>query len=145
MQKMLVDIPFNFTERDLGKDEKGDVNKAPTNVEQTASYIIMAVSNKYQQGLDGQWRRLWGRIQRKLDEAIDKEKKHVEFERSELEFIKRGFGEDVKLPAVASKYLMLVEDELEKALKEEDKAHENEKSTGQKIKERGGRKEESEQ
>ena len=72
----------------------------------------MAVSQKYKDGLEGQKRRIFGRIQRKIDDAIDNKKDEIELEQAEKDFLRGVFKDEVKLPPLASKYIMVLEDEI---------------------------------
>lgn len=100
-----------------------DFGRTPEQVKQLsnqalfADYIEHAVKESYKDGLDNQWRRLWGRIQRKLDDGIEKKAKEIDLEQGELDFIKRAFAES-KFPTEIAKYVVIVEDELEKKEKE---------------------------
>lgn len=90
-----------------------ETKNQPTNSELTLDYILYAVSQKYADGLEGQLRRICGRIQRKLDEAIEKKKNSVEFETAEIEFIKKAFNE-AKFPPHLAKFVIMLEDEIDK-------------------------------
>ena len=83
-----------------------------TNSELTVDYINYSVRTFYKDGLDSQWRRIWGRIQRKLDEALDTKVGEVNFEQAELDFLKKAVKE-VKVPSELAKYFVVLEDELE--------------------------------
>lgn len=80
----------------------------------TCDYLISAVNMKYREGLEGQLRRVFGRIQRKCDEALEKHYDVLELEDSEFDLIKDCF-EDAKFPPVLAKYINVLEDEIEKA------------------------------
>lgn len=81
----------------------------------TVNYILFAVKQKYPEGLQGQLRRVWGRINRKLDAASEENAvTEIELEASEVDFIKGVFTESVKFPAAASKYVMELEDVISK-------------------------------
>ena len=84
-----------------------------SNSEITQNYIQYAVLQTYKDGLEGQLRRILGRIQRKLDEAIENKKDEIELEQAEIDFIKKSF-KDIKTPVELSKYFVLLEDEVEK-------------------------------
>lgn len=111
MIKLKVNLDFKRTE---------DQIKKSTNQEIVADYITYAVKSAYKEGLDNQWRRTWARIQRKLDDAVEKKQDKVEFENGEMDFIKRSF-KDVKFPIDLAKYVVILEDELDRIKDEEDK------------------------
>lgn len=62
--------------------------------------------------LQGQQGRIWGRIQRKLEDSIDKKTKTLELETAEVEFLKKAF-ENAKFPIAWFKLSILVEDALD--------------------------------
>lgn len=82
----------------------------------TVDYLLNAVNSKHKDGLEGQLRRSFGRIQRKCDEALDKEYDVLELEDSEFDLISDCF-EDAKYPAVLAKYINVLEEEVERAKK----------------------------
>lgn len=96
---------------DYGRPE--EMQKSTPNPELTDNYINFAVNNFYAGGLESQWRRLWGRIQRKLDAALDKKEYEVQLERAEFDFITRAFA-GAKFDSSLSKFVVVLEDILEK-------------------------------
>ncbi len=82
----------------------------------TCDYLISAVNMKYREGLEGQLRRVFGRIQRKCDEAIEKKYDILELEDSEFDLIQECF-EEAKFPPVLAKYINVLEAEIERAAK----------------------------
>lgn len=113
--KFNINIDYKLRENDR-KDAEGNAVEV-NNREITFNYISYAVNKKYDKGLEGQLRRLWGRIQRKFDAAIDDKKNEVELETSELDFITKAINECNFLPAM-SRYIEHLEDEIEKVSKE---------------------------
>lgn len=99
-----INLDFNRTEEQVAK---------MSNQELVADYITFAVKDKYKEGLDSQWRRTWARIQRLLDVAIEEKSETITFENGEMDFIKGAF-KDVKFPADLAKYVIILEDELER-------------------------------
>lgn len=79
----------------------------------TADYITYAVNNSHPQGLEGQMRRIFGRIQRKLDAAIDGGAEDIELEQAEKDFLRTSFR-DCKVPAQIAKHFIVLEDELDR-------------------------------
>lgn len=82
----------------------------------TADYINFAVGSAHPQGLEGQQRRIYGRIQRKLDDAIESSAEEIELENAESDFLRKAF-ESCKVPAAISKYFVVLEDAIEEATK----------------------------
>lgn len=87
---------------------EGQVSDAELSVD----YISYAVSQKYPQGLEGQLRRVWGRIQRKFDKAIEYKADEIELEEAEKDFIIKAFNE-CKYPANTAKYVDTLEIEID--------------------------------
>lgn len=83
-----------------------------SNEQLTVNYIETAISSANPQGLELQNRKIFSRIQRKLDEALES-KKEVEFEKAELDLLVDSFRV-AKFPPAASKYVVLLEQEIEK-------------------------------
>lgn len=93
--------------------EYGAVGGEPelSNSELTLNYVGFAVSQTYKDGLDGQLRRIWGRIQRKFDEAIEAKTDVIELEEAEKDFILKSF-KDVKFPSGLAKFIVILEEEI---------------------------------
>ena len=85
------------------------------NSEITYGFILACVNSKYREGLEGQTRRMFGRIQRKLEDKTDK----IEIDESEADFLYNAVKE-AKLPANISVNLMILEDELERLARPKD-------------------------
>lgn len=113
MLKFNINIDYKRSAKDLEGEEK-----PLTNQELTEDYIIFAVRIKYREGLESQWRKTWGRVQRKLEEAVIGGNDIVELENGEYDFIKLAVR-DAKFPPHLTKYVIILEDELEKLGKEE--------------------------
>lgn len=113
MKKIKLNLDYVAVGLKLVKPEEKDNETA----EISRSYIEAAVMMKYKDGLDNQFRRLYSRIQRKLDEAIDGKTYEVEFEEGEMDFIVRAV-EVANYPANLSKFIVVFEDELLSAKKE---------------------------
>lgn len=86
--------------------------------ETTANYLEGAVASAHPQGLEGQQRRIWGRIQRALDRALDSDATEIEIEQAGLDFLKKAMKE-CKINPAMSKYFVVLEDEVERAAKPE--------------------------
>lgn len=93
--------------------KRPDDDKSISNSQLTLDYINFAVNMKFKDGLEGQKKRIWGRLQRKLDEAQD----IVELESAEVDFIKDAFSEDLKVPPGLAKYFIILEDCIKEELK----------------------------
>jgi len=89
-----------------------------TNQEMTRNFIELGTNSLYPQGFDsGSQRRTFGRLQRKLDEAVEKRLDEIELADDERDLLKEVFiTKNPKLPPSWSKWLGMVEDEIEKSL-----------------------------
>lgn len=112
---MKIDFDYGMK---VGKDRQGVEIEPPCAQEMTANYIAYAVGKKHPNGLNGRDRRLYARLQRKLDDAIDQKAGEIDLETGEKDFLRSLFNSDeVKFPPGDSKYVVLLEDEIE-SLKE---------------------------
>lgn len=84
-----------------------------TNSELTSDYINFAINSVHKDGVEGQLKRVVGRIQRKLDQAIEDKEDEVQLEEAEKDLIQKCF-EKVKVPPQLIKYWIVLEDEIEK-------------------------------
>ncbi len=79
----------------------------------TYNYISYAVNQTYKEGLDGSYLRMWGRIQRKMEKAIEDKKNTIDLTIDEAEFISKA-RKPVKYPPQDAKYISVLDDELSK-------------------------------
>lgn len=93
---------------------KPDQVTQASDIQLSVDYICYAVSNVYKGGLESQWRRLWARVQRKLDDASDKNNGKISLEEGEYDFVKRALTE-ARFEPLLSKYVVLLEDAFDKA------------------------------
>lgn len=113
-------VDFKIEEK---KDDKGNVT-TKTNAESMLDVLTFAVNDKFsekkhtQQGeqnistLSGSQGRMWGRIQRKFDDAIDKKGTSVDLETAEIDFLKTAI-QGAKFPVNWFRWTVLIEDALE--------------------------------
>ena len=104
-----INLDYKIVKKDLSEEE---VEKLPSPQELTLTYLSQAVNQKYEKGLEGSLRRMWGRIQRKFDTAIEANADSIEVETGEIDFLKKAF-EIAKFPAFIAKYVQVLEDELD--------------------------------
>lgn len=105
--KLRVLLDYKIPETKNGDDVK-------RGTELTAEYINFAVGNAHQQGLEGQQRRIYGRVQRKMDQAIEDGSEEIELEKAECDLLRKAF-ESCKVPAAVAKYFVVLEDAIEEA------------------------------
>lgn len=80
----------------------------------TADYIEHAVLQKYPTGLDGQKRRTWGRIQRKLDTAVTENSELIGLTEDEVYFLRQVFKDEILYKADIAKYVIILDEELDR-------------------------------
>lgn len=99
-----IDLQVPKEDREHAEDFKGYPDMA-------VDYINYAVHSTHEKGLDGKQRRIWGRIQRKFQIALESKAFNVTLENEEADLIRKAFSE-ARFPAKLAKYVMLVEDAL---------------------------------
>ncbi len=107
-----IDIDYKLPPKKEGETDRTE------GAQLTENYLESAVTSAHPQGLEGQQRRIWGRIQRKIDEAIEKETGEIVLEREEWSFLRKAF-ESCKAPAAIAKYFVILEDMIEEAEKKQ--------------------------
>lgn len=110
MSKLNLDYKIKLNEEELK-------NKDEVYANITASYLASCVTSKYEKGLEGQKRRTWGRIQRKIDEAIETKTYTLTLESAEQDFIEECF-KDAKFPVHLAKHTLTFEDDFIKKMDE---------------------------
>lgn len=95
----------------------GPEKEKESNMQTTANIISYAIQTMYKDGLDGNGglRRTYGRIQRKLDQALQDESNVIDLETAEIEMIKKSI-QTVTLPTQWSKFVIFLEDGIDNAL-----------------------------
>lgn len=83
--------------------------------EMTVDYITFATNQAFPEGLDGQKRRVFGRIDRKLQNALKEQLDEIELEEAEKDFLKEVFlRKDPKFRADLARFVIILEDEIAK-------------------------------
>lgn len=100
MPVLKINLPYNIP------------NAKESPQESTVNLIITGVNSKNPNGLQGTNRRVFARIQFKFDEAIEKKLDTVDLEVAEFELVKQSVKEGT-YPAVLSKYVSLLENEID--------------------------------
>lgn len=98
MKNLNLDIPYVV---------RGETDLSMSEI--TRNFIETCVVAKYSAGLDGQLRRQFGRIQRKIDNCISDNSSVVQLDDSEFDFIYRCVF-DAKLPAITACNVLLLEE-----------------------------------
>lgn len=102
--KLKINLAYKIK---LAPDEK-----PVSNQEVTQNYLFIAVTSKYPNGLDGTYRRMFGKIMSKMDDAITSGAEEIDIESSELDLIKNAMR-DSKFPAPMAYNANLLEDTIE--------------------------------
>lgn len=108
-------MKINFN---LGLSEKENPEKQ-SEQEITYNWVLYAVAKKYEKGLKGQLLRVFGRLQRKFEEAIDNKADEIQLEEVEKDLIKKSFCDETEFPPYSSKIVTVIMQEVEKFNKEE--------------------------
>lgn len=100
---------------DLEIDYKRDEEaiKKISNINLTNDYLNYAIQKHYKDGLEGQMKRIVGRLLRKIDDALDTKPHKVKLEPAELDIIKKAFDK-VSVPSEIVKYWIVLEEIVEK-------------------------------
>lgn len=102
---MKFNLNLDYKRKDEAKEKMSDA-------EITADYLEFAVRNVYEKGLEGQKRRIFGRLQRKMDAAIESKEYVIDIEQAEFDLIKKAFNE-ATFDGALSKYVNVLDDYLE--------------------------------
>lgn len=84
----------------------------PSNQALTFNYVNYAVEAKHKDGLRPRDRRLYARLQDKLDAAIQDRSQTIEIEKAEVDFLKDCF-KDCRFPPQLSRFVVLLEEEID--------------------------------
>lgn len=113
---MKLNLNYKFKQQ---TDSQGKVINEITSQQLTYNYISYAVNVMHKDGLTRSISRIWGRIQDKFEDAMENKADEVELDIAEKEFIVKSFKDaEDKFPAQDSRYINVLEDEIDK-LKEE--------------------------
>ena len=105
---MKIKLEYGIKSGNINKD----TGKEYTPQELTYDYVSYAVNKKYPE-MEGQIRRIWGRIQNKFDKAIEANDEEIELDETQSDFVKKCFREAKFNPSLA-KYINVLEDEIDK-------------------------------
>lgn len=85
---------------------------ATSNVALTKDYLEAAVTSAFPQ-LQGQKLRIWARVQRKLEDAVEKKSATCEIEDAEADLVKEAFR-NLTFMSSRAKYVVYLMDEIDK-------------------------------
>lgn len=93
------------------KLQEGEI--AEQDIQTTINLITYAIGKQYPDGIDGNGpvRRMYGRLQRKMDAATEDESNVLDLEQSEVDMITKAVSE-AKYPAGLARLVMQLEDAL---------------------------------
>lgn len=108
---MKLSVEYNHKELTPEQIEAGQTKEQ--NIETTCNLISAAVNKAHPEGFDGNGglRRVWGRLQRKMEAAMDNNTNEIEMDEAEADLIKKALT-NAKMPLQWSKYINLLEDAL---------------------------------
>lgn len=109
MKKFDICVDYKLNKTNAEGKEYTDVEIAKGNAELTNNYVETAVLMAHRDGLDSQYRRIWVKIQSKMQAAMNTGEYVVEFEDGEFSFIKSAVTEAKFSPTIAS-YVVALED-----------------------------------
>ena len=111
MKKFNLNVNFDLNTKKEDGSEYTEVEITKANAELTNNYIETAVLMAHRDGLDSQFRRIWVKIQSKIQTALNTGDYEVEFEDGEFKFIKDAVTNAKFSPTIA-KYVVALEDAL---------------------------------
>lgn len=97
MSKLNLNISYN----------PNHLPEGDTNISMTSRLVQHAVNTHYKDGLKGQMLRTYGRIQKKIDEAVENKVNDIKLEESEKDLIKKAIDEVSFHPALAGLVMAL--------------------------------------
>jgi len=106
-----ITLVLDYKIKDITEDKKRNI---------TVSYLEGGVNLVNAKGLDGEKRRIFGRTQRKLDEALENKKNEVELEDAEFDLLNDCFKK-ATFDALLSKHLLVLEEEMIKVYQNNEK------------------------
>ncbi len=77
----------------------------------TANYLEFIAITSHKEGMKGQVNRIWGRLQRKIADAVHEKKKEIQIEEAEKDFVIKAIADATYDPKL-SKYFIIFEDEV---------------------------------
>lgn len=111
--KETIDTTKTKLKLDLDYQRNKQQEKELSSIGLSSNYIHFAVAQVHQQGLKGQLRRVWGRLQRKLESAVQDNLNSIILDEDEQKLVISSFA-DVSFPPDLAKYVIVLEDEIEK-------------------------------
>jgi len=108
---MKINLAYGFKP---GPEPENDLS----NQEVTYNWVMSAIAQAHEKGPEGQLRRIIGRIQRKFDTAVDTKADDIQLEEAEKDLIIKSFA-TAKFPANMSKFVSVLEDEIDNLAKKE--------------------------
>lgn len=109
MKKFDLNVDFKLDAKKEDGTDYTEVEVRKANAELANNYIETAVLMANRDGLDSQFRRIWVKINLKIQTALNTGDYEVEFEQGEFDFIKRAVTEAKFSPTIA-KYVVALED-----------------------------------
>lgn len=102
---MKIDLPY-----DMRNYEKNGDKITPSEI--TLNIVTSAFNLVFKDGLEGQKRRIYNRILRKIDEGIEKKESEVKLEAAEIDFLVKTFN-DANFPPAWTREVSVLEEEID--------------------------------
>lgn len=102
--KKVLNLKLNYTKPAPKEGEEAEEDRV------TSLNLLTYMINKTYPELEGQLRRVHGRLQLKMENAGIEKQDSIELEAAEVDFLKKVVG--AKTPPTWSKFVMVLEDEL---------------------------------
>lgn len=109
MKKFNLDVNYELQKENAEGKAYTPEELSEGNAQLTNNYIETAVLLTNKDGLDSQFRRIWVKIQSKIQTALNTKEYEVEFEQGEFDFIKNAILNAKFNPTIA-KYVVALED-----------------------------------
>jgi hypothetical protein len=109
MKKFNLDVNYELSKENAEGKAYTPEELSEGNAQLTNNYIETAVITVNRDGLDSQFRRLWVKIQSKIQTALNTGEYEIEFEDGEFNFIKDAVI-NAKFNATIAKYVVALED-----------------------------------
>lgn len=105
---------------DYKKNEPKKGEEIESDIDTTVNLISYCVSKAYPDGFDGNGplRRMYGRLQRKMEDAVESQTNELDLESAELDLVIKAL-KDAQTPIGWSKYMGALEDALHELPKSE--------------------------
>lgn len=116
-------LSVDYKHKDLSPEKIAEGKEKEKNIVTTTTIIEVAMAKAHPEGFDGNgpMRRMWGRLLKKFDTAVEADINELDLEDAEVDLIKKALL-SAKLPLQWSNMITMLEEALESKPNELDKA-----------------------